>query len=129
MWKQLMAALLPVMAAGCAGAPAGDSPAARWSAYQSEVLAQRERGTLSATQAVDAERKAYQALFGADPDMDGAFAYSRSLYAAADAGRLPVAEADLLSQARVEEIEARRRSGVAFHEEMVKRFPPPDVYD
>ncbi len=129
MWKQLAAASLPLRVIGCAGVPTGDSSTARWSAYQAQVLAERDRGALSATQAVDAERQEYHALFGADPDMDGAFAYSRALYAAADAGALPLADADLLSQARVDEINAQRRSSTAFHEEMVKRNPPPDVYD
>jgi hypothetical protein len=56
--------------------------------------------------------------------MDGAFAYGRELYAAADAGQLSAGEADALARARMDEILQRRRSQADFHRWLESRFPP-----
>ena len=130
MWKPMSSVLL-LAVAGCASAPSSTGPLLeqQWSAYQASIRQQRDAGTMSAVRAEDAMRQKYRELFGPDPVMEGAFAYGRYLYASADAGGLPISQADILAQARVYEIEERRRARASYNEWFESRYPPLDVFE
>jgi hypothetical protein len=87
------------------------------------MLAERDHGSLTPTQAEQNMRGKFEELFGADPMMDGALAYERDLYVAADAGKLPRTEAEALADARIDEIMERRASRQALHNSLEQRFP------
>jgi hypothetical protein len=87
------------------------------------VLAQRDEGKLTAAQAESNMRGKFEELFGADPTMDGALAYERDLYVAADAGKLPRGEAEALADARIDEIMQRRAAQQAVRDSLDSRYP------
>jgi Spy/CpxP family protein refolding chaperone len=122
MWK-LAALICAIALAACASAPPSPSAAEQWSSYRTQVVAQRDQGRLTATQAEDKMRRKFEQFFGADPTMEGALAYERDLYVAADAGKLPRAEAEALSDARIDEVMQRRAAQQALQDSMEKRFP------
>jgi hypothetical protein len=74
-------------------------------------------------QAEQSMRSKFEELFGTDPTMDGALAYERDLYLAADAGKLPRVEAEALSDARIDELMQRRAAQQALHDSLESRFP------
>ncbi|PWT76206.1 MAG: hypothetical protein C5B46_01525 [Proteobacteria bacterium] len=109
----------------CASAPHQQaSNPQSWHAYRMQVQAQRDSGALTPQQSQRKLEDRYRELYGDDPLMDGAFAYGEHLYASAQAGDLPVSEAEALADARLDEIEARREAQAQFHNEMEQRFPP-----
>ena len=55
-------------------------------------------------------RAKYHALYGNDPKMDGYFAYSVNLLRSAEAGKLPMSEAEAIVGAREQELMAQRES-------------------
>ena len=102
MWKQAMAALVPVMLLGCASMqPASDAS--------------------KADEAAQAEAKA-------DPKVEAAHAYGRELHDAAKSGLISKSEADALAQARVDEVKQQRQAEEEFHQWMNDRYEPEDVY-
>jgi hypothetical protein len=124
MWKPV--ALICMLAlAACASAPPSPStsPIAQWSSYRAQVLEERDHGTLTAAQAEQSMRSKFEELFGADPTMEGALAYERDLYVAADAGKLPLAQAEVLGSARIGEIVQRRAAQQALRDSLESRFP------
>jgi hypothetical protein len=109
-------------------ASSGISPSAQhlesWTDYRAAVMQQRDTNALTTLQAQEKIQTKYREMYGRDPSMEGAFAYGTTLYRYADAGALPVAEADALVLAHEDEIFARRRAREEFHEWMESRFPP-----
>lgn len=124
MWKLACVTSVFVLAA-CASAPPSpsDTSFAQWSSYRAQVLAQRDEGKLTAAQAESNMRGKFEELFGADPTMDGALAYERDLYVAADAGKLPRGEAEALADARIDEIMQRRAAQQAVRDSLDSRYP------
>jgi hypothetical protein len=124
MWR-LASATFALALAACASVPpsTSNSAAAQWSSYRSRVLQERDEGALTALQAEEKLRDKYRELYGPDPTMEGAFAYERDLYAAADAGKLPMAEAHALADARIDEIVQRRVAHRAYYDWLESRFP------
>src|SRR5690242_9216234 len=101
MWKFCGLAMV-IGLAGCAsiGTGVSDGALAEWKAYRTDLLEQRDQGKVDPVVAQERIEARYQQLYGADPVMDGAFAYGLKLYEAADAGDLSVTEADRLAQSR-----------------------------
>jgi hypothetical protein len=124
MWKLGCATFVLALAA-CASVPpsTSSSAATQWSAYRSRVLQERDQGALTAVQAEENMRSKHRELYGPDPTMEGAFAYERDLYAAANGGKLPIAEAEALANARIDEILQRRAARRAYHDWLESRFP------
>jgi hypothetical protein len=127
--RKALSSVLFLVVAGCASVPSSTAPSVeqQWSAYQASIREQRDAGVMNAVGAEDAMSQKYRELFGPDPVMEGAFAYGRYLYASADAGSLPVRQADIFASARVYEIEQRRRARVSYNEWFESRYPPLDV--
>jgi len=117
--------LVALSLAACASS--GIAPSAQhqesWTDYRAAVLQQRDTGALTTLQAQEKIEARYREMYGRDPSMEGAFAYGTTLYRYADAGTLPVAQADALVLAHEDEIFARRRAREEFHEWMESRFP------
>jgi hypothetical protein len=63
-------------------------------------------------------------MYGPDPTMEGVFAYGKRLYVMAEAGSLPMDEADALANARLDEVLARDAAEVKYHAWLESRFPP-----
>ena len=110
---------------GCANTPPGSAQtkSEEWAAYRRETMQERDQGKLSPVEAEAHEEIRFRELFGPDPVMEGAFAYSDELLRAAEAGQLPIIEAEALAQARQDEILARRDQELKFHDWMESRFP------
>jgi hypothetical protein len=81
-----------------------------WSAYRTEVIAQRDAGKINPVEAQELLRAKYHALYGNDPRMDGYFTYSVNLLRSAEAGKLPMSEAEAIVAAREQELMAQRVS-------------------
>jgi hypothetical protein len=118
--------LAAISLAACANNPASTTTgrANGWTAYRAEVVQARDRGELTPLQAEDRIAMKYRELYGRDPSMEGAFAYSKELYVQSQAGNIPMDEADALAKARIDEILARREARLEFHDWMNDRFPP-----
>jgi hypothetical protein len=118
--------LVALSLSACASSGISPSPQHQqsWTEYRVAVLEQRDNGALTTLQAQEKIATRYREMYGPDPSMEGAFAYGTTLYRFADAGALPVAEADALVLAHEDEIFARRKAREDFHEWMESRFPP-----
>ena len=79
-----------------------------WTAYRTQVIAQRDAGKVTPVEAQELLRAKYHALYGNDPKMDGYFAYSVNLLRSAEAGKLPMSEAEAIVGAREQELMAQR---------------------
>ncbi len=110
--------------AGCANTPSSTSRWASWSDYRHQVMQERDRGDLSAVAAEDKIAAKYRDIYGLDPTMEGVFAYGKRLYVMAEAGSLPIDEADALASARLDEVLARDAAEVKYHNWLESRFPP-----
>jgi hypothetical protein len=121
----LLAALVSTLAA-CASAPSSvsTSRSANWWDYRQQVMQERDRGEITPVVAQDKIAAKYREIYGLDPEMQGVFAYDRRLYTMAEAGALPLGEADALAIARVDEILARNAADVEYHNWLESRFPP-----
>ena len=128
--KTVFAALIVLTLTACASAPSSTSTSRSrdWWNYRDQVMQARDQGTLTpvaAEQRIETKyREIYGPTDGPNPEMEGVFAYSKRLYAMAQAGALPIGEADALASARMDEIFARDAAQVQFHEWLESRFPP-----
>lgn len=121
----LLVAVVSSLAA-CASAPSSvaTSHSESWWDYRQQVMQERNRGEITPVVAEDKIAAKYREIYGLDPEMQGVFAYDRRLYAMAEAGALPLGEADALALARVDEILARNAADVEYHNWLESRFPP-----
>ena len=117
-----LAVILSTLAA-CASAPSASRSASWWD-YRQHVMLERDRGEIAPVAAQDKIAAKYREVYGLDPEMQGVFAYDRRLYTMAEAGALPLGEADALAIARVDEILARSAADVEYHNWLESRFPP-----
>lgn len=116
----LLLMALTIFAACATRGPSVASPeAAEWTAYRSQILAERDQGKLSPVQAQLRIEDKYRELYGLDPAMEGAFAYGMKLYEAADVGDLTQNDADALAQARIDDALRHRESALPLYV-----FPP-----
>jgi len=124
--KSLCVAVAVLGLTGCAIAPESTTTTSSgtWAAYRDQVAQERDRGALSALQAEEEVEAKYREIYGPDPMMEGAFAYGKRLYAGAEAGRIHMDEADVLANARIDEILARRAARQQYHAWLEDRFPP-----
>jgi hypothetical protein len=99
------------------------TPGDDWQAYRQEIMQQRDEGKLSPVEAEALIEKKFQELYGPDPAMDGAFAYSDTLLNDADAGDLTMSEAEQLSQARQDEALVAFKETVNERELEASTFP------
>jgi hypothetical protein len=106
--RTLLAALALLALGACATSQERSTDS--WSAYRTEVIAQRDAGKINPVEAQELLRAKYHALYGNDPKMDGYFAYSVNLLRSAEAGKLPMSEAEALVGAREQELMAQRES-------------------
>jgi len=81
-----------------------------WNNYRTQVLAERDAGKITPVEAQELLRAKYHAMYGNDPKMDGYFAYSVNLLRSAEAGKLPMSEAEAIVSAREQELMAQRES-------------------
>jgi len=80
------------------------TPDQKFATYRAELKVQRGNGEISAVREQELTRDRYWQLFGRDSESAGQFAYSTSLMRSAEAGRLPMPEAQALVDARLEEL-------------------------
>jgi len=106
--RTLLAALALLALGACASSQERSTQS--WNAYRTEVIAQRDAGKINPVEAQELLRAKYHALYGNDPKMDGYFAYSVNLLRSAEAGKLPMSEAEAIVGAREEELMAQRES-------------------
>ena len=104
---RIVAMLLLVLLSGCAGMQQ-TSKDATWEKFQSEIIAQRNDGKISALQAQLDLWSRYREMYGEDPVMNGFYAYSVKLMSAVDAGKMPLDEAQALIDAREREISTQK---------------------
>jgi len=95
-----------------------------WTEYQAEVMQERDRGELTPLQAEDSMEARYRELYGLDPEMEGAFAYSRELYAQAAVGRLSLSEAEALAKAHEDETLESEAARTKSEDATEYHFPP-----
>ena len=69
-----------------------------------------DAGKITPVEAQELLRAKYHTMYGNDPKMDGYFAYSVNLLRSAEAGKLPMTEAEALVSAREQELMAQRES-------------------
>ena len=106
--------------AACATTP----PSENWFAYRAQVDRECAQGTLTPLQGLEKIQAKFLAIYGPDPEMEGAFGYGKQLYSMADAGRLSVDEADALATAHIDEILTRRKADADYYTWLANRFPP-----
>jgi hypothetical protein len=104
---KFVALMIFVVLSGCASMHR-TSTSASWEKFQSETIAQRDAGKLSPLQAQLDLWSKYRELFGEDSTMNGFYAYSVKLMSAAEAGKIPMDEAQALIDAREHEISAHK---------------------
>ena len=92
---------------GCASAQNGRQDAT-WERFQNEIIAQRNEGKLTASQAQLDLWSKYREMYGEDPVMNGFYAYSIKIMSAVDAGRISMNEGQALVDARQHEIATRK---------------------
>ena len=102
-FKILIVALL----CGCASAQNGRQEAT-FDKFQSEIIAQRNEGKLTALQAQLDLWSKYREMYGEDPVMNGFYAYSVKIMSAVDAGKLTLDEGQALVDARQHEISTQK---------------------
>jgi hypothetical protein len=90
-----------------------------WSRYRAQILKERDQGKLTALEAQAQIEAKYEAIYGIDPTMEGAFAYGIKLFEEADIGDLTMHEADTLAQARIDDVIAHRGPSLPLYV-----FPP-----
>ena len=124
--KTLLLTAAVLILSACASTPSSTSASrsASWWDYRQQVMQERDHGEISPVAAEDKIAAKYREIYGLDPEMQGVFAYDRRLYAMAEAGALPLGEADALALARVDEILARNAADVEYHNWLESRFPP-----
>jgi hypothetical protein len=123
--KALFSVLIVLILTACASAPTSSTSRSQdWNAYRSQVMQERDRGTLTPVAAEEKIAAKYREIYGPDPMMEGVFAYGKRLYVMADAGTLSLDEADALANARMDEVLARDAAQVQYHEWLTDRFPP-----
>lgn len=81
---------------------------ASWDKLHSEIIAERDAGKLTPLQAQLDLWSKYREMFGEDPTMNGFFAYSVKLMSSVEAGKLSLADAQALIDARENEISTRK---------------------
>lgn len=104
---KLLALMIFAVISGCASMH-HSSTSASWEKFHSEIIAQRDAGKLSPLQAQLDLWSKYREMFGEDSTMNGFYAYSVKLMAAAEAGKIPLDEAQVLIDTREHEISSRR---------------------
>ena len=103
----LFAILIVASLCGCASAQHGRQDTT-WGKFQSEIIAQRNEGKISPSQAQLDLWSKYRELFGEDATMNGFYAYSVKLMSSVEAGKLSLDEAQVLVDAREHEISSRK---------------------
>ena len=98
-----------------------------WNNYRTQVLAERDAGKITPVEAQELLRAKYHTMYGNDPKMDGYFAYSVNLLRSAEAGKLPMTEAEALVSAREQELMAQRESEPAVSAVYWDRQQPTDT--
>lgn len=81
---------------------------ASWDKLHSEIIAQRDAGTLTPLQAQLDLWSKYREMFGEDATMNGFYAYSVKLMSSVEAGKLSLEDAQALIDARENEISTRK---------------------
>jgi len=104
-----------------------ERPTQSWNAYRTQVLAERDAGKVTPVEAQELLRAKYHAMYGNDPKMDGYFAYSVNLLRSAEAGKLPMSEAEAIVSAREQELIAQRESEPAVSTVYWDRQQPTDT--
>jgi hypothetical protein len=79
-----------------------------WNNYRTQVLGERDAGKINPVEAQELLRAKYHAMYGSNAKMDGYFVYSVNLLRSAEAGKLPMSEAEALVAAREQELLAQR---------------------
>ena len=123
--RSLRVLLLVLCVAGCASTTTQvRAPGDDWQAYRQEISRQRDEGKLSPVEAEAQIEKKFQELYGSDPAMNGAFAYSDKLLQDAEEGDLTMSEAVQLSDARQDEALVEFKETVKQRELFEQTFPP-----
>ena len=99
--------LMVTLLCGCASAQNGHQDAS-FAKFQSEIIAERSEGKLTAAQAQLDLWSKYREMYGEDPVMNGFYAYSIKIMSAVDAGRISMNEGQALVDARQHEIATRK---------------------
>lgn len=81
---------------------------ASWAKLHSEIIAQRDAGTLTPLQAQLDLWSKYREMFGEDATMNGFYAYSVKLMSSVEAGKLSLEDAQARIDARENEISTRK---------------------
>ena len=117
--------VLALCVTGCASTiPQGRAPGDDWQAYRREVMQQRDEGKVSPVEAEARIEQKFRELYGSDPTMDGAFAYSGTLLREAEAGNLTVTDAEQLSETHQDEALAEFKEAVRQRQLEESTFPP-----
>ena len=120
MWKLCSLVILIGLASCASTAPSSPmSDLSDWSRYRTQILKERDQGKLSALEAQARIEAKYEAVYGIDPTMEGAFAYGTKLFEEADVGDLTMHEADTLAQARIDDALVHREPSLPLYV-----FPP-----
>lgn len=124
--RNICIGLFALSLAACASTGTSSSTTQKegWTEYETEVTQERDRGELTPLQAEDRIEAKYRELYGLDPQIEGAFAYSRELYAQAAAGRLSLSEAEAFSRAHENETLATRAAERKCQDMTEYHFPP-----
>ena len=101
--KKLFMMCLALMLTACASLKQA-TPDHRFEAYRAEVKAERESDKITAVDEQEKLRDRYWQIYGKDADSAGHFAYSISLMRSAQAGDIPMKEAQALVAARESEM-------------------------
>jgi hypothetical protein len=123
--RTLLTALTLLALAACASTQERSTQS--WNDYRTQVLAERDAGKVTPVEAQELLRAKYHAMYGNDPKMDGYFAYSVNLLRSAEAGKLPMSEAEAIVGAREQELMAQRESGPAASTVYWDRQQPTDT--
>ena len=99
--------LIIVSLCGCASAQ-NNRPDATFDKFQSEIIAQRNEGKLTALQAQLDLWSKYREMYGEDPVMNGFYAYSVKIMSVVDAGKMTLDEGQALVDARQDEISTQK---------------------
>jgi len=103
----VLAMLSFVLLSACASLHQAPTSAS-WDKFHSEIIAQRNEGTLSPLQAQLDLWSKYREMFGEDATMNGFYAYSVKLMSSVEAGKLSLEDAQALIDARESEISTRK---------------------
>ena len=89
---------LLALLAGCVQVPL--APEKQFESFRADLKARCERGEISRVEEQERLRDRFWQVFGRDPESVGHFAYSISLMRSAEAGAIPLEEAQALVGAR-----------------------------